>query len=37
MEAIPTELWRNGPQPGAFYNFPGGKINSGDEPTKRTL
>ncbi|XP_060599189.1 proteasome subunit beta type-4-like [Ruditapes philippinarum] len=37
MEAISTELWRNGPQPGCFYNFPGGKLNSKDEPIKRTL
>lgn len=37
MEALPTEFWRNGPQPGAFYNFPGGKIGSREEPMKRTL
>ncbi|KAH3707083.1 proteasome subunit beta type-4-like [Dreissena polymorpha] len=38
MESLlPTELWRNGPQPGSLYNFPGGKIAGHNEPVKRTM
>ncbi|KAL4216387.1 Proteasome subunit beta type-4 [Mactra antiquata] len=38
MEAsLQMEFWRNGPQPGALYNFPGSQIWNQNEPTKRTL
>ena len=37
MEGLRTELWRNGPQPGALYNFPGGSVSCPPEPVKRTL
>ena len=38
MQSVsPAEFWRNGPQPGALYNFPGGKIGANNEPVKRTL
>lgn len=26
-------LWSNGPTPGGFYNFPGGKTQTGNETT----
>lgn len=32
-----TEFWRNGPQPGAIYNFPGSNSSCRKEPVKRTL
>ncbi|XP_033098114.1 proteasome subunit beta type-4-like [Anneissia japonica] len=34
---IDTKLWRNGPIPGAFYNFPGGKTEVYEDPAKYTL
>ncbi|KAL3884370.1 hypothetical protein ACJMK2_024515 [Sinanodonta woodiana] len=32
-----TEFWRNGPQPGSIYNFPGGKTEPDINPMKRTM
>ena len=34
---IPKELWTNGPQPGALYNFPGTGITGNHEAVKKTM
>ncbi|KAL5019729.1 hypothetical protein ScPMuIL_002621 [Solemya velum] len=36
-DMIRNEFWRNGPQPGSFYNFPGGKNSEQIGSAKRTL
>ncbi|XP_031572315.1 proteasome subunit beta type-4-like [Actinia tenebrosa] len=35
--SFPQPLWSNGPSPGGYYNFPGGKSQAESGPLKKTL